>query len=43
MWYKIRTHTGIIYTPVDDEDMWRFKLAKRLKAVGYEVNTDVLL
>lgn len=34
---------GIIYTPVDDEDMWRFKLAKRLKAVGYEVNTDVLL
>lgn len=34
---------GIIYTPVDKEDMWRFKLAKRLKAVGYEVNTDVLL
>ncbi|MBR6091458.1 MAG: nucleotide-binding protein [Bacteroidales bacterium] len=34
---------GIIYTPVDEEDMWRFKLAKRLKAVGYEVNTDVLL
>lgn len=34
---------GIIYTPVDKEDMWRFKLAKRLKAVGYEVNTDALL
>lgn len=34
---------GIIYTPLDKEDMWRFKLAKRLKAVGYAVNTDVLL
>lgn len=34
---------GIIYTPIDDEDMWRFKLAKRLKSVGYEVKTDVLL
>jgi|GEM_PF-359035 len=34
---------GIIYTSADKEDMWRFKLAKRLKAVGYEVNTDCLL
>lgn len=34
---------GIIYTPADNDDMWRFKLAKRLKAVGYDVNTDALL
>ena len=34
---------GIIYTPLDSEDMWKYKLAKRLKAVGYDINTDRIL
>lgn len=34
---------GIIYTPVDNEGMWKYKLAKRLKAVGYSINTDAIL
>ena len=45
-WESIKVNSdlkGIIYTPVDKEDMWRFRLAKRLKTAGYEVNTDVLL
>lgn len=34
---------GIIYTPVDSEGMWKYKLAKRLKAVGYSIDTDAIL
>ena len=34
---------GIVYTPIDSEGMWKIKLAKRLKAVGYKVNTDALI
>jgi len=34
---------GIIYTPVDNEGMWRIKLAKRLKSVGYEVNINNII
>lgn len=33
---------GIVYTPIDSEGMWKIKLAKRLKAVGYKVNTDAI-
>lgn len=34
---------GIIYTPVDSEGVWKFKLAKRLDAVGYSVNMKAIL
>lgn len=34
---------GVIYTAVDSEGMWKIKLAKRLKAVGYKVNVDAIL
>lgn len=34
---------GIVYTPIDSEGMWKIKLAKRLKAVGYKVNTDAII
>lgn len=34
---------GIIYTAVDSEGMWKYKLAKRLKSVGYHVNSEALL
>ena len=34
---------GIVYTPIDFERMWKIKLAKRLKAVGYKVNTDAII
>ena len=34
---------GIIYTEVDTEGVWKFKLAKRLKAVGYAINMDGIL
>lgn len=38
---SFRCCKAVNYIPV--ENIWCFKLAKRLKAVGYEVNTDVLL
>ena len=34
---------GIVYTPIDSEGMWKIKLAKRLKAVGYKVNIDAII
>lgn len=34
---------GIIYTPIDSEGMWRVKLAKRLKSVGYKIKTNSLI
>lgn len=34
---------GIVYTPIDAEGMWKVKLAKRLKAVGYKVNIDAII
>lgn len=34
---------GIIYTPIDSEGMWKMKLAKRLKSVGYEINVNNIL
>ena len=34
---------GIVYTPIDSEGMWKIKLAKSLKAVGYKVNTDAII
>lgn len=34
---------GIIYTSVDEEGMWKVKLAKRLKACGYPVSIDAIV
>lgn len=34
---------GVIYTPVDSEGVWKFKLAKRLDAVGYSIDTKAIL
>lgn len=34
---------GIVYQNVDSEGMWKIKLAKRLKSVGYTVNVDAIL
>jgi predicted nucleotide-binding protein len=34
---------GIIYTEVDTEGMWKIKLAKRLKSVGYEINANTII
>lgn len=34
---------GILYTSVDGEGMWKFKLAKRLKALGYNIKMDKIL
>lgn len=34
---------GIVYTPIDTEGMWKVKLAKRLKAMGYNVSLDSII
>lgn len=34
---------GIVYTPIDPEGMWKVKLAKRLKAMGYKINLDSII
>ena len=34
---------GIVYTPIDPEGMWKVKLAKRLKAMGYKVSLDSII
>lgn len=34
---------GIVYQKVDSEGIWKMKLAKRLKAVGYSANVDAIL
>ena len=34
---------GVLYTAVDEEGMWKVKLAKRLKAVGYSVNLEKII
>lgn len=34
---------GIVYTPIDSEGMWKVKLAKRLKAMGYKVSLDSII
>ena len=34
---------GVLYTSVDSQGMWKFKLAKRLKSLGYEVTMDNIL
>ena len=34
---------GVLYTAVDEEGMWKIKLAKRLKAVGYSVNIENII
>lgn len=35
--------TGIVYTPFDENDGWQLKLAKELKAAGYNVKIENLL
>ena len=34
---------GIVYTTIDSEGMWKVKLAKRLKAMGYKVSLDSII
>lgn len=34
---------GVIYTPVDSEGVWKYKLAKRLDAIGYSINMKAIL
>ena len=34
---------GVLYTEIDQEGMWKVKLAKRLKAVGYSVNLENII
>ena len=34
---------GTLYIPVDSEGMWKVKLAKRLKSVGYLINLDAII
>lgn len=34
---------GTLYIPIDKEGMWRLKLAKRLKSVGYSVDIDAII
>jgi predicted nucleotide-binding protein len=31
---------GVLYTPVDDAGMWRYQLAKELKAAGYNIDMN---
>lgn len=33
---------GIVYTPIDEHDAWKYKLVKEMKAVGYSVSADRL-
>lgn len=33
---------GIVYTPIDEHDAWKYKLVKEMKAVGYSVSADSL-
>ena len=32
--------SGIVYTTLDKEGVWRYKLVKELRACGYEVKID---
>lgn len=34
---------GMVYTPVDQSDAWKFALVKELREAGYPVSADVLL
>ena len=33
---------GIVYTKLDKDEVWKYKLVKELRALGYEVSTDSL-
>ena len=34
---------GIVYTPIDAHDSWKFRLVKELKTCGYNVSADKLM
>lgn len=34
---------GVLYNPLDEQDNWKFNLAKELKAAGYNVDANKLL
>lgn len=34
---------GLLYTPIDKAEMWKFAIVKELKAVGYNVDANKLL
>ena len=33
---------GVVYTPLDKEGVWRYKLVKELREQGYKVSSDSL-
>lgn len=36
-------YSGVLYIPLDEEDLWKIRLAKELKSAGYAVNLDKAL
>lgn len=34
---------GVLYNPIDDANSWKFKLAKELKAAGYDIDANKLI
>jgi len=36
-------YSGVLYTPYDEQQAWKFQLAQNLKAVGYQVDANKLL
>lgn len=36
-------YQGVVWTKLDDEGSWRFKLCKELRAAGYSVDSNILL
>lgn len=35
--------SGVLFVTVDDEDMWRIRIAKEMKAAGLKINMDCLI
>lgn len=35
--------SGVVYVPIDENDAWKFSLAKELKAAGYEIDLNKIL
>ena len=34
---------GVLYTPYNKDEIWKYKLAKELKAVGFKIDTEKIL
>lgn len=35
--------SGVLFVPVDDEEMWKYRIAKEMKAVGLKIDTSCLI